>query len=62
MDEQRPVIPIAVNDVPHAGAIGFIVVVLGVKLGIDVVPLEGVLFLYQWSGVSVGNFHGIPPF
>jgi hypothetical protein len=42
VNEQRPVKAVTVHGIPHVRAIGSILVVLGVELGKEVVPLEGV--------------------
>jgi len=54
MDEQRPVMTIAVNDVPHT-----VTLRSRAELGKQVRTLEWVELLYQWSGISVGNLHSI---
>jgi len=57
MDEQGPVTPEGIHDIPYVWAIVSIGVVLSVELSIEVRPLERVLPLYQWSGISVGDLH-----
>lgn len=59
MDEQRPVIPEAVNRIPCPRPIGSILVVDSVELGKDVVPLEGMLLFDIPPSVSVGNLHSV---
>ena len=59
MDEQRPVIPEAVNRIPSFRPIGSILVVDSVELGKDVAPLEGMLLLDIPPSVSVGDLHSV---